>query len=61
MTKGDKRPRVQINYKSGQSMVIEVDNFTINKGPGLRAEWENATPRPLLLGVDEIESIWELT
>lgn len=54
-----KKPRVQINYKSGTSLVFECDSFRI-KGTGRSFEWENAVPRPLLLGADEIESVWEL-
>lgn len=56
--------RVQVNYKSGAFMVTEVDEFTVTRNQttgNLSAEWENAKPRPLLLGLDDVESIWELT
>ena len=60
----DDRSRVQVNYKSGHSMIIECDDFTIkvNRIDGRKSiEWDNAQPRPMLLGVEYIESVWELT
>jgi hypothetical protein len=57
------KTRVQINYKSGLSMVVEVQEFTVlrNKLNGQKSyEWVDMSPDPLLLGVDDIESIWEL-
>jgi hypothetical protein len=54
--------RVQINYKSGLSMVVEVDEFEITRRAigDLSVSWVAAQPRPLLLGIDDIESVWEL-
>lgn len=56
------RARVRINYKSGISMEIECDNFGVKRlsGRDLSITWENAVPRPLLIGVDDIESVWEV-
>jgi hypothetical protein len=54
--------KVQINYKSGQSVVVKCSSFKfVRKGSDMTVEWSNdAKPRPLLIGVDDIESIWEL-
>lgn len=55
--------RVQINYKSGQSVAITCKNFKVAFSPlgGVsRVTWDAANPTPLFVGVDEIESIWEL-
>lgn len=52
---------VQINYKSGQSVTLKCKTFAVTKSSnGLSVEWENPDPHPLLIGVSEIESIWEL-
>lgn len=60
MPKSEKS-RVQINYKSGLSVVFECDKFAIKGAAGSRSmEWEAAVPRPMLLGINEIESVWEL-
>lgn len=53
---------VQINYKSGQSVVVKCKDFTINSPGGsiTHLEWEDAKPRPLHIGIGEIESVWQL-
>lgn len=56
-----RRPhKVTIVYKSGAIVVIRCRNLTVERrGAELRSvEWENAKPRPLLFGVDEVVSIW---
>lgn len=61
MAKG--KSEVQINYRSGSSVTVMCDSFAVerNNATGhLKIEWENAVPRPLLMGVDDIESVWEL-
>lgn len=59
-----KRARVQINYKSGQSVVIECDKFSCRREPAsnelAELTWENATPRALFMGFNDVESVWEL-
>lgn len=57
------KSKVQINYRSGISMVIECTDFTITRGiTGLKSyEWENAEPNPILIGADDIESVWQLS
>jgi hypothetical protein len=52
-------PKVQINYKSGHSMVITCDEFEV-EGRGFSYFWKNAKPRPLQFGADDVESVWEL-
>lgn len=48
-----------IRYKSGQEQVVWCDEFEITKSAGgVKASWENMKPRPLVLGVDDIESVW---
>jgi hypothetical protein len=53
--------KLRILYKSGNSQEIECTDFTI-KGPSNAREitWENAEPRPLLLGVDDVEAVYQL-
>lgn len=58
---GKKKVRIQINYKSGISMVIECDEFRIrNTATGRCYEWESAEPNPMHLGADSVESVWQL-
>lgn len=53
--------RVQINYKSGLSVEIECEAFSISRiEQGLNFAWKGAHPRPLLLGAGHIESVWAL-
>ncbi|MBB3752694.1 hypothetical protein FHT44_005206 [Mycolicibacterium sp. BK634] len=54
--------KVQINYKSGRSIVIKCEDFKATRvGSDLRkVEWRAAVPDPLFIGLDDIESIWEL-
>jgi hypothetical protein len=56
-----KKSQVQINYRSGISMVVECDDFTISGPKGMRKiEWVDAEPRPMILGIEDIESVWQL-
>ena len=63
MSKG-KRIRVQINYKSGISVITEVDSLSVTRsvtGAGLASiTGDEMRPRPLYFGIDAIESVWEL-
>ncbi|MGA9489146.1 MAG: hypothetical protein WBV80_02695 [Mycobacterium sp.] len=53
--------RIQINYKSGQSVEIECEAFSISRiEADLNLAWKGVHPRPLLLGVEHIESVWAL-
>jgi len=52
---------IQINYKSGISMTAEFTKFSVKNGTW---EWEVYSPstsNPVLLGVDNIESVWQLS
>ncbi|TWS25388.1 hypothetical protein FK268_09360 [Tsukamurella sputi] len=55
--------RVQINYRSGHSMVVTTSGIETNKYEGriTAINWADDTvPRPLVAGVAEIESVWRL-
>ena len=50
---------VQINYKSGISMQAEFKSFSVKKDA---YSWEHYGDKgPLILGVDNIESIWQIS
>jgi hypothetical protein len=58
------KSRVQINYRSGISMVVECDEFTISRSKFNNAksiEWAGAEPDPMWLGIEDIESVWQLS
>jgi hypothetical protein len=44
-------------------MIVKCDSFTVarqQRDGGLTVEWDSVQPRPLHLGVDDIESVWQL-
>ena len=50
---------LQINYKSGISVQAEFKKFEIHGG---KWSWESyGYPKPFLLNIDEVESVWELS
>ena len=50
---------VQINYKSGISMQAEFKSFSVKKET---YSWESYGDKgPVILGVDNIESIWQIS
>lgn len=50
---------IQINYKSGITVYTWTDKFEMERTHiGRTVEWGNMTPRPMLIGVDDIESVW---
>ncbi len=58
-----KRFKVQINYKSGISMITEVDSLKVTHGSNdepISIIGEGMKPRPLNFNVNEIESVWQL-
>jgi hypothetical protein len=57
-----RKARVKINYKSGLSETIICDEFTVKTVGAeiLSVEWVNPSPRPLHIGANDIESVWEL-
>lgn len=55
--------KVKINYKSGHSEILEVDEFTVTFGSEMTLNWKMAEKshlRPLFVNPAEIESIWEI-
>jgi hypothetical protein len=52
---------VTIIYKSGAKVHLEVKELSITKGVnGLKEiTWEEADPRPLFIGIDEVAAIYE--
>lgn len=58
----DQTYTVQINYKSGQSIVAKAKKFSItdNTLGGRTYTWNGMNPDPLMIGADDIESVWEL-
>lgn len=55
-------PRIQINYTSGLSMILECDDISGMEDGGklLQLTVENPRPRAVHIGIENIESIWEL-
>lgn len=55
---------VLIRYKSGQEVKVKVDGLTVTwdraSGEVTKMEWTNMIPQPLMLGLPNIESVWEL-
>ena len=54
---------IQIIYRSGSSVTLTCDRFAVTRtgtNGQLKVEYTNPRPRPLLIGVDDIESVWEL-
>ena len=50
---------IQINYKSGISMQAEFKSFSVKNGA---YSWETYGDKgPVILGVDNIESIWQIS
>ena len=50
---------VQINYKSGISMQAEFKSFCVEKGA---FSWEHYGDKgPVILGADNIESVWQIS
>jgi hypothetical protein len=55
--------KIQINYKSGQTITVSAEIFEVTtQGDKLSGiDWKEIKPYPLLMNLDAIESIWELT
>ncbi len=49
--------KVQVNYKSGISMVFKCEYFAVT---ATGYKWRNADPHPLKLGAEDVESVWQL-
>ena len=49
---------IQVNYKSGNSMQFWVYKFNVRDD---KWTWESvSSPKPVLLNVDEVESVWQI-
>lgn len=57
-----KKPKVRILFKSGSSIDLEVDKFSVTKTYNdlTSASWENSKPRILFLSLSDVEGIFEL-
>lgn len=54
-----KKYKVRVIYKSGAQMDFNASEFSIENGVWT---WSNdAHPRPMLLGVNDIAAVWQLT
>ena len=50
---------IQINYKSGISMQAEFKSFSVKNG---NYSWESYGDKgSIILGVDDIESVWKIS
>ena len=56
----DERHSITILYKSGNRIQMRCTKFVVNlRGEKLASvSWEEATPRPLYINVDEIEAVY---
>ena len=49
--------KIVITYEGGRRQVVRCKSFTV-KNAGRSVEWGGAYPQPLLMGVDNIVSIY---
>lgn len=52
---------VTILYKSGNKVHVKVDSLSIKRfmNGSKEVSWEKMRPNPLLIGVDDIEAVFE--
>jgi hypothetical protein len=54
--------KVLVVYKSGAQVKFKCSEFTIDIKAGTRSvTWKDAKPNPLMIGVDEIAAVWDIT
>ncbi len=58
------RKKIRIRYKSGQEQWFTVDFFKVHYTMTTpvrvtQIDWEGIDPKPLFMGLDDIESVWE--
>ena len=63
--KKHKMHKIQINYKSGRTIIARFQKFSVtsNGAEITKIEWEidnSGNMKPLFIGIDEIESIFQL-
>lgn len=53
-----------IRYKSGAEIHVQADELTVvwdtSLGRAVEMKWANMRPRPLAIGLMNIESVWEV-
>jgi hypothetical protein len=56
------RSRIIIRYKSGAEISATVESLTVEiwEGKITKIDWNNMKPNPLHIGIDDIESVWEV-
>lgn len=54
--------RIRVIYKSGAVQEFDCTSFTVRKALGGTREviWENAIPKPLEFGLDEVAAMWRV-
>jgi hypothetical protein len=54
---------IKIAYKTGNVQYLKCDSFNVERISAelSKLSWENAEPKPLFVGLDDIESIFEVT
>lgn len=59
---GKPKHRFVIRYQSGAEVPIRADGLTVTSisGAPTRIEWDNMWPRPMVLGIHNVESIWQV-
>lgn len=59
------RHKIIIRYKSGQEQIVRTDDFKVERNTfngALSITWGATTqPVPMFMGVDDIESIWQVS
>ena len=61
MIKKTRQFHIKVVYTNGHSEDFWCDSFSIKDNyTGRNFSWDNASPRPMLLGVDDIQSVWHL-
>jgi len=53
----------RIVYKSGHEVFVRCEEFSVKRNGfngALEVSWKNAKPEPLMIGVDDIESVWKI-
>jgi hypothetical protein len=57
-----RRVKVTIVYKSGAKVKLRCKSFSVSRstldGQVTKLAWDDARPRPLEAGIDEIAAVW---
>jgi hypothetical protein len=56
--------RFVIRYRSGIEVPVAADALTVkwdtSAGQAIEVSWDNMRPRPLAMGIANIESVWQV-